>query len=74
MEILHKLIDFNLKKEVQIGIAEATDFVPTHDMEYPPSLVGQIPKPADMLASDWKFITDNRPAWTDRWNKEILAK
>jgi putative spermidine/putrescine transport system substrate-binding protein len=74
MEILHKLVDFNLKKEVQIGIAEATDFVPTHDMEYPPSLVGQIPKPADMLASDWKYITDNRPTWTDRWNKEILAK
>jgi putative spermidine/putrescine transport system substrate-binding protein len=74
LELLNKLIDFNLKKEVQIGIAEATDFVPTHDMEYPPSLMGQIPKPADMLASDWKFITDNRPAWTDRWNKDILAK
>lgn len=74
LEILNKLIDFNLRKEVQIAIAEATDFVPTHDMEYPPSLAGAIPKPADMLASDWKFITDNRPAWTDRWNKEILAQ
>lgn len=74
LELLNKLIDYNLRKEIQIAVAEATDFVPTHDMEYPPSLAGQLPKPSDMLGSDWKYITDNRPAWTDRWNKEILAK
>ena len=72
-EMLNKLLNAHLNKEVAIGIADMSDFVPTLNLELPPNLASVLPKPSAMLRSDWKLISENRPAWTERWNKEILA-
>ncbi len=72
-DLLNKLLNQHLTKEVAIGIADMSDFVPTLDIELPPNLASGLPKPSAMLKSDWQYIADNRPAWTERWNKDILA-
>ena len=71
-DLLNELIDDHLTKDVQLGVADLSDFVPTIDIQMPPEL-SLLPKPTAMLKTDWKYVNDNRPAWTDRWNKEILA-
>jgi putative spermidine/putrescine transport system substrate-binding protein len=71
-DLLTKLINEHLTPAVELGVADLADFVPTIDVALPASL-SLLPKPGAMLKTDWNVVNTNRPAWTDRWNKEILA-
>jgi hypothetical protein len=55
-----------------IAVAPTNTKVPT-----PANLAGKVPTGPDAAKSliqlDWKWITSQRDAWTDRWNKELMS-
>ena len=62
--------------DVQLAFATELFFSPTNrTVKLPPDVAGKIisgPKDVERLfIFDWSQIAQQRPAWTERWNKEI---
>jgi putative spermidine/putrescine transport system substrate-binding protein len=75
-ELAWKLIDLYLSPEVQTAFATELFFSPTNKtVKLPPEVAKKIiAGPADvekLLIFDWQQIAHQRPAWTERWNKEL---
>ena len=75
-DLAWKLIDAYLSPEVQLAFATELFFSPTNrTVKLPPDVAGKIisgPKDVERLfIFDWSQIAQQRPAWTERWNKEI---
>ncbi|PYO36793.1 MAG: ABC transporter substrate-binding protein, partial [Candidatus Rokuibacteriota bacterium] len=75
-DLAWKLIDAYLSPEVQLAYATELYFSPTNrNVKLPPDVAGKIisdPKDVERLfIFDWSQIAQQRPAWTERWNKEI---
>ncbi len=75
-ELAWKLIDAYLSPEVQQAFATELYFSPTNrTVKLPPEVAGKIisgPKDVErLIIFDWSQIARQRPAWTERWNKEI---
>lgn len=74
-ELAWKLIDAYLSPEVQLAYATELFFSPTNRTVKLPSEVARkiISGPRDvdaLVIFDWSQIAKQRPAWTERWNKE----
>jgi len=75
-ELAWKLVDAYLSPEVQLAFATELYFSPTsRNVKLPPDVAAKIisgPKDVERLVIfDWSQIAPQRPAWTERWNKEI---
>ena len=75
-ELAWKLIDMYLSPEVQLAFASELFFSPTNrTVKLPPDVARKIISgPADvekLVLFDWAQIAKQRPAWTERWNKEL---
>jgi putative spermidine/putrescine transport system substrate-binding protein len=75
-ELAWKLIDAYLSPEVQLAYATELFFSPTNrTVKLPPEVAKRIisgPRDVEQLVIfDWSQIAKQRPAWTERWNKEI---
>ncbi len=75
-DLAWKLIDSYLSPEVQLTFATELFFSPTNrNVKLPSDVAGKIisgPKDVERLfIFDWSQIAQQRPAWTERWNKEI---
>jgi len=75
-DLAWKLIDAYLSPEVQLAYATELYFSPTNrNVKLPPDVAGKIisgPKDVERLfIFDWSQIAQQRPAWTERWNKEL---
>ena len=65
-------IDYMLRPEAQVQIAEAMRWTPTNpETRLPDELAKDIPDVKRLAALDRAKIADNRAAWTDRWNRQI---
>jgi putative spermidine/putrescine transport system substrate-binding protein len=75
-ELAHKFIDMLLSKEEQENSARYVGFGPmSKKAELPPDVASTVLYGAEnvqrLFVPDWKVVNANRPAWTERWNKEI---
>jgi putative spermidine/putrescine transport system substrate-binding protein len=75
-ELAHKFIDMLLSKEEQENSAKYVGFGPLNKKaQLPPDVASSVLYGADavqrLVIPDWKLVNANRPAWTERWNKEI---
>ncbi len=78
-ELAKMFIDMALSVETQTAYAKDLHFGPTNSKVTLTSqeAEGVISTPEQvktLLQLDWPYIIANRPAWTDRWNKEILGQ
>lgn len=63
------VIDMFLSPEVQGVLAVKAFVAPTNTATPKPA---GFPDSASLFAPDWAHFTKNRPAWIERWNKELL--
>lgn len=56
----------------QVQIADTMRWTPSNpDTRLPPELASQVPAVDKLAVLDRELINTNRPAWTDRWNRQI---
>ena len=66
------IIDRMLSPESQVAIAQEVVWGPSNpDVQLPPELAKFFPRIDQLARLDRDKINANRPAWTDRWNREI---
>jgi putative spermidine/putrescine transport system substrate-binding protein len=75
-ELAHKFIDMLLSKEEQENSARYVGLGPmSKKAELPADVASTVLYGAEnvqrLFVPDWKVVNANRPAWTERWNKEI---
>jgi putative spermidine/putrescine transport system substrate-binding protein len=75
-ELAWKFVNEYLTPEVQLAYATELFFSPTNrNVKLPAEVAAKIisgPKDVDSLVIfDWSQIVKQRPAWTERWNREI---
>jgi putative spermidine/putrescine transport system substrate-binding protein len=75
-ELAHKFIDLLLSKEEQAITAKYVGFGPFNrkvklDPDVAATVVYGEENVQRLLIPNWKLINASRPAWTERWNKEI---
>lgn len=78
-ELAQMFIDLALGIETQTAYATELNFGPTNSQVSlaPEVSADVIDTPAEvesLVALDWPFVIEQRSAWTDRWNKEILGQ
>jgi putative spermidine/putrescine transport system substrate-binding protein len=58
--------------ESQTAIAEQLQWTPVNSrVILPDALVQQLPRPQQLISLDESTMTQQRPQWTERWNREI---
>lgn len=76
-DLAEKYVDFALSKAAQLGNARDIYLGPTINVEVPADLAKLLPvseqQKALLIRPDWIYITQVRPEWVDRWNREILT-
>jgi putative spermidine/putrescine transport system substrate-binding protein len=75
-ELAWKLVDMYLSPEVQLAFATELFFGPAvKNVTLPPDVAKKVvASPADvdkLILFDWTKIARERPAWTERWNREM---
>jgi putative spermidine/putrescine transport system substrate-binding protein len=61
-----------LSVESQTAIAEMLQWAPTNrQVKLPEALASQLPRTEQLVRLDMKTMTEQRPQWTERWNREI---
>jgi len=61
-----------LSVESQTAIAETLQWAPTNrKVKLPDALASQLPRTEQLIRLDMKTMTELRPQWTERWNREI---
>jgi len=75
-ELATQFVDFSLRAEAQVGWAEALRYSPTNaTAELPPEVAADVLYGEEAIAGLVRFdpetINDQRPAWTDAWNRMV---
>jgi putative spermidine/putrescine transport system substrate-binding protein len=74
-DIASAILDAHLEPDVQIAIAQQIGWAPVNTATQLPGDVAKFMAPTDRLADlDRDFINANRPAWTERFNREIATR
>ncbi len=67
-----------LSPKTQEAYANRIFFGPTNSKAQVPADVAAMivygDKVNTLIALDWPYVSSQRSAWTDRWNKELLGK
>jgi putative spermidine/putrescine transport system substrate-binding protein len=72
IDLAREAVNHFLSVETQTAIAQTLQWAPTNSrVKLPPALAAQLPRPEQLITLDMKTMTENRPRWTERWNKEI---
>jgi putative spermidine/putrescine transport system substrate-binding protein len=72
LELARAAVDHFVSVECQTGIAEQLQWAPTNSkVKLPEALARQLPAPDQLISLDGNIMTQQRPQWTERWNKEI---
>jgi putative spermidine/putrescine transport system substrate-binding protein len=65
-------INIAFTPEAQRGFAEDGLFSPTlRGVQIPDSVKDKVVPTNKLLPFDWDILAANRPAWTERWNREV---
>ena len=71
-DLARQAVEQFISLESQTGIAEQLNWSPTNaKVQLPASLAAQLPKPSQLVVLDEKAMTEQRPQWTERWNRMI---
>jgi putative spermidine/putrescine transport system substrate-binding protein len=72
IDLAREAVNRFLGPDTQGAIAELLQWAPTNGkLKLPEALARQLPRPDQLVTLDMSTMTANRPAWTERWNKEI---
>jgi putative spermidine/putrescine transport system substrate-binding protein len=72
LELARAAVDHFVSVPCQTGIAEQLQWAPTNSrVQLPEALARQLPRPDQLISLDGTVMTQQRPQWTERWNKEI---
>jgi putative spermidine/putrescine transport system substrate-binding protein len=72
VDLARAAVDQFISIESQTGIAETLQWAPTNGrVKLPAALASQLPRPDQLLTLDATTMTQSRPQWTERWNREI---
>jgi putative spermidine/putrescine transport system substrate-binding protein len=72
LDLARAAVDHFISVECQTGIAEQLQWAPTNGkVQLPEALARQLPRPDQLIALDMTTMTERRPQWTERWNKDI---
>ena len=72
IDLARAAVDQFISVESQAGIAESLQWAPTNArVQLPEALAKQLPRPDQLLTLDMTTMTQSRPQWTERWNREI---
>jgi putative spermidine/putrescine transport system substrate-binding protein len=78
-ELARRFVELALGVETQTAYANELFFGPTNsNVELSPEVSETVIDTPEEVASlvqlDWPYVMENRSAWTDRWNREILGQ
>lgn len=78
-ELAMMFITLALSPETQKAYAEEILFGPTNSKtvlseQAAADTINTPEEVEQLLQLDWPYVIENRPAWTERWNKEILGQ
>jgi putative spermidine/putrescine transport system substrate-binding protein len=72
VELARAAVDQFISVESQTGIAESLQWAPTNArVRLTEALAKQLPRPDQLVTLDMVTMTQARPQWTERWNREI---
>ena len=72
IDLAREAVNQFISVESQIAIAKAMQWAPTNQrVKLPEDLAKQLPRPDQLVTLDMKTMTEHRPQWTERWNREI---
>jgi putative spermidine/putrescine transport system substrate-binding protein len=72
IDLARAAVDHFISVECQTGIAELLQWAPPNGkVQLPEALARQLPRPDQLISLDMTTMTERRPQWTERWNKEI---
>ncbi len=76
VELAEKFLNYLIGREAQELMADKLGWMPVNKSAKLPSdmaaIIASPPGSGDnMVSLDWKYLGEQRPAWTERWNKEI---
>ena len=72
LDLARAAADQFLSVESQTGLAQRLQWAPTNSrVQLPEALAHQLPRPDQFVTLDMATMTASRPAWTERWNREI---
>jgi putative spermidine/putrescine transport system substrate-binding protein len=72
VDLARAAVDQFISVESQVAIAENLQWTPTNTAaKLPEALARQLPRPDQLLTLDETTMTQSRPQWTERWNREI---
>jgi putative spermidine/putrescine transport system substrate-binding protein len=76
VDLAEKFLNYLIGQEAQELMAQKLGWMPVNkSAKLPSNMAAIIASPAgsgdNMVSMDWKYLGEQRPAWTERWNKEI---
>ena len=72
IDLARQAVNRFISVDSQTAIAEMLQWAPTNGkVHLPDALAQQLPRPEQLAALDMATMTQNRPQWTERWNREI---
>ncbi|MFI5012707.1 MAG: extracellular solute-binding protein [Hyphomicrobiales bacterium] len=72
LDLARQAVNQFISVESQVAIAQALQWAPTNGkVSLPAELASQLPRPDQLLTLDATTMTQSRPQWTERWNREI---
>jgi putative spermidine/putrescine transport system substrate-binding protein len=72
LDLAREAVNHFMSVECQTAIAEQLQWAPTNGkVKLPDALAQQLPRPDQLATLDSKTMTEQRPKWTERWNREI---
>jgi putative spermidine/putrescine transport system substrate-binding protein len=78
-DLAEKFINYLIGREAQELMATKLGWMPANKMAKLPSdmaaIIASPPGSGDnMVSMDWTYLAEQRPAWVERWNKEIESQ
>jgi putative spermidine/putrescine transport system substrate-binding protein len=75
-ELAEQFLNYLISKEAQELIASKLGWMPVNkSAQLPSDMAAVITSPPgsgdNMVSLDWTYLGQQRPAWTERWNKEV---
>jgi putative spermidine/putrescine transport system substrate-binding protein len=72
LDLARAAVDQFISVESQTGIAETLQWAPTNgQVKLSENLAKELPRPDQLVTLDMATMTQSRPQWTERWNREI---
>jgi putative spermidine/putrescine transport system substrate-binding protein len=72
VDLAREAVNHFISVECQSGIAEQLQWAPSNArVTLPDALARQLPRADQLVTLDMRTMTQNRPQWTERWNREI---